>query len=160
VRYNNAVVDPFVGLSPHANCGATVKPIWQDNVRNVLTYSRGIPYVAGITVVNPTAAAARAGTLAEMAEIPSAAEKIFVWADLIGTEAGDRIEVRMTPPGGKTVGFGRILPSQNSRYFFEAGLSRPGAGWAPGTYRFDVLLIPRGGEAGFHNQTSRTVTVK
>ena len=159
-RFKKAVVDPFVGLSRNSNCGATVKPLWQQSVRAVLSYSRGIPYIAGVTSVNPSSKAARAGTLTTPKMISSQAGKIYVWADFIGVEAGDRVEVRMKPPTGKPVIFGRIMPSTRSRQFFEAGLGRPSSGWARGTYKFEILLLPRGLDAAWRNQTSRTVTVR
>jgi hypothetical protein len=66
----------------------------------------------------------------------------------------------MKPPSGKPVIFGRVMPSNRSRQFFEAGLGRPSSGWARGVYKFEILLLPRGLDAGWHNQTSRTVRVR
>ena len=160
VALGDKLIDPFVGSTAPSNCGATVKPLWKPAVQSVLDYKRGIPYIAGITDTLPSDKSARDGMITER-DIDGATKAIYVWADFIGIEAGDTLTFRLEGPDSKLLGErSQVLPSTKQRLFRTAAYNLSGGRWAPGIYKAEITLTPRGGGAGWHNQARREVTVR
>ena len=159
VQGNDQPVDPFVGTVP-SNCGATVKPLWKKEVATVLPYQRAIPYIAGLTDKKPEDKAARDGTLGDT-EIAPTAPEIQLWADVMGIEAGDAVTFRFFGPNASLIlEHTSILPRNRQRQFLSAGLKRQTERWAPGTYRGEIEISPRGSGSAWHNQVRREATVR
>jgi murein DD-endopeptidase MepM/ murein hydrolase activator NlpD len=161
ISQGETMFDPFVGPTNISNCGATAKPMWTQEVSNLLPYRRGVPYIGGITDNEPTDAAARLGALPQMQEISIDKDTFYVWADFLGLEAGDAITFRIFAPGGKVQFLATdYMPSDKVRVFRGATIKRSGGAWEPGLYRAEIFVTPRGGSPAAHNVLRREVVLR
>mgnify|MGYP003346177255 CR=1 FL=1 len=103
--------------------------------------------------------AARSGTLTPH-EIPAASKNLYIWADIIGVEAGDSVTVRLFGPGDKLIkSIVNVEPATKQRIFHFADVQNP-QGWEPGPYKAEIVVIPRGGGFALHNFARREVTLR
>jgi hypothetical protein len=143
VRHLNAVVDPFAPQPISPGACAAQPTLWTDAVARALAYRRGVVLNAGFAAGGATPDAVEARTIAP----PSASSGLVAYARLIGLEAGDTLDLRVTGPDGRQVLAGTNGPLDHDKavWLVQAGqLKPPPGGWPPGAYTAD-LAVRRGG---------------
>jgi hypothetical protein len=145
LRYQDRVIDPFVGLIPATNCGSPRKPLWSEAASQHLGYIPTGLLISGLAEDRPEPEAARWGhhRLPEQAVNPKA---LVLWVDLFGVMKGD--EQRFTivgPDGAVLLDRASLIAVSKVAWFGFAGVPRPTeGGWQPGIYRTSYILN-RGG---------------
>jgi hypothetical protein len=134
VRYNDKVVDPFVGAGPVAPCNANARTsgLWTPPVASALSYQPTAIITAGLASNVPPKAVADRITLPGL-EGPQA--PILMWVDIIGAKAGDVQAFTITCPAGlKVHAQETILTTGGLSWFAFSGKRAPASGWPKGRY--------------------------
>lgn len=141
VRYEGAVVDPFVGPNAGPGCQVESHPIWADN----LTYIPTGLIRAGFSGEAPTMDALWDGDFSDSSfnkDIP----QLLFWIHAYGVLKGDEVKFRLTAPNGEVVAQSQQPIANPSRSWMgyvgkRNTLERP---IIPGTWRGEYQLIRNG----------------
>jgi len=158
VRHGKQVVDPFTGQPMNAGCGIEGKPLWRADAQ--VAYEESALYNAGIAGGSPDVDMIRSGHADNMT--PNAQSPALVlWVDILGVEAGDQIEFRLTGPDNKLVlESEQHVDRRQARRFVYAGKKRQDAvPWMSGVYTGQVTLKrAENGQIAEHH-ISQTATI-
>ena len=158
VRHGKQVMDPFTGQPLSAGCGIEEKPLWRSDAQ--IAYEEVALYIAGITGSPPRAELVRAGQ-AELLAPHRKALALVLWADILGVEAGDQIQFRLTGPGNKLVFESQQrVERRQARRFVYAGKKRQGEAWAPGVYSGGITLKRNEKGQAVERAVRRTLTIQ
>ena len=155
VRHANAVVDPFAAGPVAPGACAAQPALWTDAASRALAYRRGVVLNTGFSggAATPDAVEAR------RTPAVSAATGLVAYARLIGLEAGDVVELRVTGPDGRAVAGATNPPLDHDKawWLVQAGPARPPAGgWPRGTYTARVT-VRRGDAAALSAQWATVI---
>jgi len=139
LRFENRVIDPFVGLDSPSGCGDERQPLWRTGLDYVPTGA----LCAGWATDEPDRAAVKARCADQGA--PSAeAPALVTFAEVYGVRAGDLLRLRIAAPDGSVlVDDTRDIAGNRARQFAFAGKRRPEAGWPAGRYEARIELARR-----------------
>ncbi|TAJ34889.1 MAG: M23 family peptidase [Nitrospirae bacterium] len=156
VRRKGQAIDPFTGHTPVEGCGLAVAPLWRQD--QAVAYEEVALVNAGFSPGQPDIAAIRNGDGSE-ATLPSTAQAVVLWVDILGVQAGDRVRFRIHGPDQALV-FEQEQPIERTqaRRFAFAGTRRRAEVWPAGVYTGQVTLIRLQGDEPEHTMT-RTVTI-
>ncbi len=144
VRQNGVAIDPFVGPGAFTLCGDAADPVWSKEAQSKLPYRPVVVLSSGFHDGPANADLARRGVLND-GVIDTRAPALVYWADISGTEQGDReLLVMIDPDGKELVRIDRALESHNISWFVFAGVKRPEKGWRVGDYRATYSLFREG----------------
>jgi len=134
VRHHGESVDPFVGEIEDYRCGAPRKPLWTGAAKNALDYNPTGILTAGFAPEGAKPEKARIGAYSEEI-LPTDVPALVLWADVFGSEAGDRQEFQINGPDNTEIFSNEtVLPENNIAWFAFGGRKRPEQGWTPGEY--------------------------
>jgi hypothetical protein len=86
---------------------------------------------------------------------------LVLWVDILGVEAGDRIQFRLVGPDSEPVfETDQRVDRRQARRFVYAGKKRQGASWAAGVYRGEVTLQRREMGQIVEHRIGRTATIR
>jgi hypothetical protein len=140
VRHGDAIVDPFVGTAPAAECGPGRQPLWAPEVMDQLAYQPVVLTDAGFATTAPDKEDVRRGWH-RLSALPTASPALVLWAEGYWLEAGDRVTFRLRgPDGAAMVDHAIEIDKNQQRWLGFAGAARPGAAWPAGTYSGEVVL--------------------
>lgn len=146
VRRANAVVDPFAAGAVEPGACATQPQLWSESAGRALAYRRGVVLNTGFAGAQIAPDAIEARTVAP----PGPQTGLIAYARLIGLEAGDVVDVRVTGPDGKPVVGGAQAPLERDKAQWVVQVGRPKApagGWAHGAYAAQVEVRRAGAVA-------------
>jgi hypothetical protein len=151
-------VDPFVGPAGFPACGGPRQPLWSAAALARLPYIRTALLDAGFSAVQPDPETARRGFYQKNDQRPrSDSEKLYFWVDLMGAEAGDDVDMRITNPEGVPLYSNRRRVDRNAAsLFMAAAAGRPASGWIRGSYRGVYTLI-RGNQVVINDERILTI---
>ena len=136
VRRQGKTVDPFTGLPLEAGCGRQSTTLWDDGTQQQFTYRATGELGAGFTDRSPNNTAYK-GFPTLMDKLPDHARAVVFWIKLFGLQSGDRLELEVIGPQGKTLARQTTtLHKAKAQYFAFVGKKRRGReSWPRGTYR-------------------------
>jgi hypothetical protein len=135
LRRNGQDIDPFDSDGTLACGGPPDDPLWADPI----AYRPGGILEAGLATAVPAFEAIKDG-LPPVASLPTDAPALVVWAHVFGGRAGDRVEFRLSGPGGSVLDHAEPLDRTQARLFRAAGRRMPAGGWSRGDYAAEVTL--------------------
>ncbi len=126
-KRDGKVVDPFLGVDRAVGCGGTPAPIWTGAVARQLRYRPVEIYNVGLANYRPDPAAIRNGTfLPWLSGLTD--DKVYLWADVFGVEAGDTVAFVLRDKDGKLLfKQTRTAAKRGARGFLTFGRRIPGA---------------------------------
>ena len=135
VRHDDVSIDPYSGMPLGSGCGKAAHALWTEAALALLPYRTEAPFDAGFATGAVEFAKARAGAYAAdslTTDIPA----LVFWAEALGAQAGDQESIRLIGPDGAALAEAteELADTKVQRSRF-AGVKRPAAGWAAGTYR-------------------------
>lgn len=138
VRSARQAIDPFLGAEAFGACRLGTRSLWDEETRSALGYQPIAIYNAGISGAAPQADAIGRG---EHVPAARAGEALVLWADIFGIEAGDRIDLEISGPGGTPI----LEDSQTAkrrfiRRFGFAGKRTPPTSWPAGVYKGQITV--------------------
>ncbi|MFB2921283.1 M23 family metallopeptidase [Aerosakkonema sp. BLCC-F2] len=141
VRYQNKVVDPFVGANAGPGCRVDRKPLWEQPLGYVPT---GLVR-SGFATEAPTMNAIWEGRFSET-ELSHNSPALIFWVQTYGVLQGDRQEFQLTAPDGKPFAVRKQDLAQPSRAWLsyvgkKASANQP---LSPGVWRGEYRLIRNG----------------
>lgn len=142
VYWNQRRIDPFVGPTGPASCGARTGSVWAADTLDSLPYRAGMIYNIGMSTDEPSVESVKAGT-ARRRSGPVDSARIVVWAQVFATPRGHAVAVDLFAPDGQRV---RQLegPTRGVQGLvnnpLRAIFARRDGGWTRGTYR-GVLTV-------------------
>lgn len=138
VRHGKQVVDPFTGQSLSVGCGIAGRPLWHADAH--VAYEEVALYNAGIASGPPNVEMIRSGH-ADSVTPNAQSSALVLWVDILGVEAGDRIQFRILGPENRLVFENeQRVDRRQARRFVYAGKKRQGVIWPSGTYTGQVTL--------------------
>lgn len=143
-RYNDKIVDPFVGLEdrsgPNAKCGPGAAPLWNEKTLAALAYVPASIYNIGFAEAKPDEADVDKGRF-RGTEFSREAPWLILWVEIFGVEKGDQLHLRLSGPDGAAL-LDKVvsIPGRKARWYQYIGKRRPGSGWPKGAYRGEVTL--------------------
>ena len=144
VRHNKKVIDPFVGLGRKEKCGYGGAPLWKREVLEILPYRRGAVYNIGFSTEPPKVEDVRAGKV-PTEPIPRLSRGLVLWADVLGGDRGDKVNIRIFGPANRKFYDRSISIKRRLAGLFRLGqIKRKGGPWPQGRYRGEVTLIHQG----------------
>lgn len=157
-RYNNKIIDPFVGLedrsSPDAKCEPGAAPLWNQKTLAAFAYAPASIYNIGFAAERPNEPDVDKGRFRET-NFPDSAPVLIFWAEIFGVEKGDVLHMRFTGPNGQVLIDQNIpIPDRKARWYQYVGKKRPGFGWPAGAYHGEVSVTRT--ENGQSQSTART----
>jgi hypothetical protein len=157
VTHRGRTIDPFTGLEPGTQCGATGKPMW----RAPLAYEPVAIYAAGF--------ADRVPKYEEIQEHAAGIERIAAgpveltfWAVLFGTVKDDAIRIEIRAPDGRVVSERDIVQERTrARQFYFIGRRLGDGELRPGDY-VGIVRLTRRAAAGepLTRELERKLTVE
>ncbi len=154
VRHDGESVDPFVGEIDDYRCGAPRNPLWTRAAKDALNYKPTGILTAGFAPEGAKPEKARNGQYSNDV-LPTNAPALVLWADVFGSEAGDRQHFQINGPDNSEIFRNQTtLPENNIAWFAFGGRKRPEQGWAPGEYT-GIYRLERDGKI----IAERTVTI-
>jgi len=146
VRHAGQIIDPFApDMSQPASCAAQAA-LWTPAATRQMAYKAGVILNAGFAGAPVSMAAVEAGGVAA----PTAASAYVVaYARAIELEAGDRMEITLTGPGGVSLASATTPPLDHDKaqYINFIGKKRPAAGWPSGVYVAEIRVHRAGAVA-------------
>jgi hypothetical protein len=145
VRRGASVVDPFApDMTAPTTCGAQT-PLWTPEAQRGLAYKAGAVLNVGFAGGAISMEAVEAGALPPV----SATAPLEAYARVIGLAAGDRVELALSGPGGRTIAQGASSPMVRDRdqELTFAGARAPAGGWPHGLYSAEVRVRRAGAVA-------------
>ncbi|MCL1470033.1 M23 family metallopeptidase [Argonema antarcticum] len=141
VRYQDKVVDPFVGANAGPGCRVDRKPIWQQPISYVPTGT----IRAGFATQPPDMAAIWSGRFSET-ELPQNSPALIFWVQAYGVLKGDRQEFQLIAPDGKPFAVRKQeLQSPSRSWLSYVGKRASGnQPLSPGVWRGEYRLIRDG----------------
>ncbi|NDF12678.1 MAG: M23 family metallopeptidase [Proteobacteria bacterium] len=150
VRLNKKIIDPFTGFEPEITCDTNVTrtSLWSKNAAAALVYQPTALLSYGFTSVPPQAETARKGQNSEK-EIPINATNIIFWVDIMGTQKGDKLTMKLVSPNGKELTVhDREFKTNSAVQFIYIGKTNKNIGlWPKGNY-FGKVKLERPDESG------------
>ena len=158
VRRNGQVVDPFTGRLQSAGCGGEEKPLWRADAH--VAYEDVALYNAGFSDSRPDAEAIRNGHVLD-SSLPPTATALFLWVDLLGVQAGDRIRFRISGPDGQVL-LDKEEPASRTqaRRLIFSGKRLQANAWSSGTYSGQITLTRTLDGRAVERSVSRTVMIQ
>ncbi|HYC02666.1 MAG TPA: M23 family metallopeptidase [Azospirillaceae bacterium] len=146
VRQGDRIVDPFVGPAEGWTCGGPRKPLWSEQALAALPYEPTHILSAGFAPDRVDVNALREGAYDNPA-LPSSAERLILWADVMGLEQGDRVELRLRDAAGNVVARkDEEMDRDRAIQVVGVALPRPPGGWLPQRYVGIVRVVRGGGD--------------
>lgn len=138
VRYNNDVIDPFVGPNATTGCNVTRNPIWEEPLAYVPT---GL-IRAGFSTSVPTMEQVWQGKFTET-NLPQNSPALIFWTQVYGVLAGDQFVYKLIDPAGKMVinNPNKIEDSSKTWIGYSGQKSRPDQPLKPGVWKGQYQLI-------------------
>ena len=121
VEHQSRVIDPFIGRARQEVCGDISGQLWRDSIQTQLRYQPVVIYNAGVSFRVPNIDAIRDGRGGnELTPINPA--EIYLWADLLGVEAGDEVAYSLRDVDGRPLFEKRLrLTERKARQFLYVG---------------------------------------
>ncbi|RLJ64733.1 M23 family metallopeptidase [Sulfurisoma sediminicola] len=142
VRHRGRPLDPFAPAS--SDCGDEAQGLWAQAVRAQLKYRPTGLLIAGFATQAPRRENAEGG-LHGAVSFPRHAEALAFWVELFGLRAGDRLELTLTDPDGRTVAAGSATaPRHQAVWFGSVGHPRAAEDLRPGRYEGRITLRREG----------------
>ncbi|MSO75678.1 MAG: M23 family metallopeptidase [Alphaproteobacteria bacterium] len=140
IRQHDRAVDPFTGPDPEAGCGLGAAHLWAVAALPLVAYSPVDIYAMGFAAERPDADAVRAGQL-DLRVLSKESPYLYVWGDLFGVRAGDRLRLVLLDPDSGVVLDHRVsLQRDQIRYLHYAARRRTDTSWRTGHYNAFVEL--------------------
>lgn len=138
VRKDGNAIDPFTNRQMIAGCGKDGKPLWRADQR--IEYEPVSLYNVGFATGKPDIEAIRSGKR-EDGPLAATSPALVLWVDMLGVEAGDRVQFRIMGPDGKPLleQESPVDRTQARRFAFAGSRPKTG-GWPAGTYQGQVTL--------------------
>ncbi len=162
VRHEGKVVDPFIGVSRTASCGAGEHPLWHPDVAHTLAYEPFVIYNFGFADHVLPPAAARAGQ-SDWTLLPSSAPMIVFWTDTFDLVKNDVLAVGIRDPNGSVIVERReVLQADQARHFQLIGRRRGDRSWPVGTYIGEIVVTRPVGPDGspFERRVARELEIR
>jgi len=146
VRHANAVVDPFAAGPVAPGACAAQPTLWTEAAARALAYRRGVVLNSGFS-----SGATQADAIDARA-VPAAAPGggLVAYARLIGLEAGDVVDLKITGPDGRPVAAASNAPLDHDKawWLVQAGRTKaPAGGWPHGAYTAQLSVRRAGAVA-------------
>lgn len=136
VRYQDQVMDPFLGQPLKGQCRGMPKPLW----KNKLAYQSMSLVNLGVASTQPDVNGARNGDF-QSVSLSKTAPMLIFWVDALGIEPGDALKMTVLNPHGEAVVDQTTpLQSRKARWFQYVGKKRQTASWPVGSYKAMVTL--------------------
>ncbi|MBN8530782.1 MAG: M23 family metallopeptidase [Alphaproteobacteria bacterium] len=147
VRRGKTIIDPFVGETKQTGCHVERHPIWTRDALETISHIPTAVLASGFAVEKVTAPEARDGKYNEKTFRPDA-PLIMFWVDVMGILPGDRIELEIKFPDGKSlVDHHQNYDKGKAQIFHFLGKKREEEAWPKGTYTASFTLKrKKGGE--------------
>ena len=141
VRYQDTVVDPFVGPGAEVGCGVKGKPLWEPELMADLVYRPSGVLSSGFTDQVPTKNQVVSGEHRHKFLGRNASNLVF-WVMIYGVQPGDEESLRIIMPDGHVLvqKTGQPAKKHNIRWFTYSGKRAQGP-WMPGEYRGEYKLV-------------------
>jgi len=157
VRREGRVVDPFTGRLQSAGCGGEEKPLWRADAH--VAYEDVALYNAGFWDGQPDVEAIRNGRM-QNGPLPSTAAALFLWVDLLGVQAGDRVRFRISGPDGRVIlDKEEPVSRTQARRFIFSGKRLQANAWSSGTYSGQITLTRTLDGQPMEHSVGRTVLI-
>ncbi|MBS0362461.1 MAG: M23 family metallopeptidase [Proteobacteria bacterium] len=149
IRHAGVVVDPFAPGAVSAGSCPSQAGLWTPPAARALAYKRGAVLNVGFETAIGGMEAVEDGRIAMPAGDPPA---LVAYARMIGLEAGDVVELKLTGPDGKVLAdASQPIDRDKAQYLSQAGRKRPAGGWPHGAYLAEVA-VRRNGAVAFSRQ--------
>jgi len=146
VKYNDAIVDPFIGLERQRECGIGKAPLWTTGALLSMLYQPTAVYNAGFSSTTPNPRIAREGLYVDEVLLEQS-PVIAIWADIFWVQPGDKLKFLISGPNGETMmSHTATLKKMQARRFAFAGIRRKNEAWPKGPYTGEIRLIRQGEE--------------
>lgn len=154
VRKDGEPVDPFLGAGPAPACAADgvgagapdARPLWRPEVLASLGRPASVLLETGFAGDVLDTGALEVGH-AQIKAADARAPRLLFFARFMHLQAGDRVRLVVTGPGGEVVSApGEPLTRAKAVALSYAGRKRPATGWPPGTYVGRATLLRAGAE--------------
>jgi Peptidase family M23 len=138
------VVDPFLGPGATAGCRSVRRPLWRDDAARHLTYLASGVLNAGFAAVEPSLRGIERGDYLD--HPPDRRSSLWFYVRMFGLHAGDRQRLRVFGPAGRLVMEWTTEPAESTETLWLQPIGReaPDAGWPPGRYRGEFILVRQG----------------
>ncbi len=145
VRWNDQVVDPFVGSAPPEPCQPPPTALWQADVAAQLSYRTVTVFGAGFTSRKPSMKAVEQGALNPQVQ-RSPAAPLILWTRLVGYRPEHQLQMRIVDPHGQVLRDDLLDPVDRPKAQWLSWIGvRPGPdGWAPGSYVGEITVTQAG----------------
>lgn len=144
VRRLGRVLDPFTAQPIGTRCNQPTTTLWDASTSAAFRYHPTALLGAGFAPAPLSADQARiAGT--GRAEIARSAAAIVLWADIMGTRAGDTLSLTLVAPNGTEIATRAIpMPKHQAQYYGFIGAKAGEEGLVPGEYTGKIMLTRAG----------------
>lgn len=143
VHYAKRPVDPFLGITPPDACGLAAGSLWDEETRDAIRYAPAAVLGLGMHGVEPSLADARMGR-ATSPMLLNWSFKMYMWADVLGVQAGDKLALTLTQPDGRRRTVTQTFRQNQPEAFIKAQFARPGRLWPVGAYELRATLLRKG----------------
>ncbi len=152
VRHNGVTLDPFTGRAEATGCGQG-ESLWDPTLKEALAYVPGGSLFDGFLDRPPKHDEAVAGAYRD-ARPDRTAQALVYYGVAWGLRGGDRQEIELIGPDGKTIARSESEIERNkARWLGFVGRRQPAEGWPTGVYkgsykvwRGDELIVDMSGE--------------
>ncbi|MGO4174724.1 M23 family metallopeptidase [Bosea sp. TAF32] len=140
VRYRGEIADPFAYEAPPHSCGGG-RMLWEPASAPLLAYRPRWVLNAGFAAASVTMATLEAGESEPPPGIEAPALVAYVRG--IGLKIGDVQSIVVSNPSGQVIARHEASPLERNQAqtLIFAGLRKPPAGWASGTYRARYAVL-------------------
>lgn len=134
LRHNGITLDPFTGRAEATGCGEG-ESLWEEGLEEALAYVRGGALFDGFLDRPPELDEAVDGAYRDVR--PGRAAPALVYYGLVwGLQSGDRDEIELVGPDGKTIARAEgEIERDKARWMRFTGRRQPAGGWPAGTYQ-------------------------
>jgi hypothetical protein len=144
VRFNDEVVDPFVGLEDRTAgtpCGPGKTPLWSKAALALLAYAPAAIFNAGFSDRVLTEEEIQQGGVTAT-ELPADTPVLVFWTETFGLEKDDQVSLTITGPQGHILtDHLTVIPKTKARWFEFLGKKRKEEPWPPGTYTGKIEIV-------------------
>lgn len=145
-KKDGLTVDPYTGTNIETGCvePKNAKGLWTDKASNEMAYRETALLGFGLSVEVPNETGARYGNY-RIRKMDYDDGPIHTWVDILGVKRDDILAVRIYGhEGSLLVNNEKVFEKNHSVVFQYFGSKMPTAGWPPGNYRIEYLLIRTG----------------
>lgn len=155
VRKDGEPIDPFGAQEMTQSCQiAETDSLWSDTAKQHLAYVPGGIVDIGLTDKAPDLSSIRQGDLPVLGQ--ASATTLIMWSRFYGVQKGDLLSLRLIGPAGEVIS-NKVTMTRNRAEEMRYAGKRSAAGWPPGAYRAEVVIIRAGKE---FDQIRKTFVLK